>query len=129
MTTISQTYPNVLIPVNPTWKSDFECLHHLSQQCPCLQFIGVTTSYNVAPLFALEGSIYPEIEPPFRNCVGWVLKPTQKWVDISSNRRLSEVNKTLDSQTQQLNEMKVISEKPQVMLSSENLPDSARGLI
>ncbi|KAB8284739.1 hypothetical protein B0I72DRAFT_174159 [Yarrowia lipolytica] len=102
----SVTYPNVLIPVNPTWKSDFECLYHLSQQCPCLQFIGVTTSYNVAPLFALEGSIYPEIEPPFRNCVGWVLKPTQKWVGISSNRRLSEVNKTLDSQTQQLNEMK-----------------------
>lgn len=104
-----KTYPNVPIPVKPNWKNDLECLHYLQTQCPVLQFngvYGITPYYNVEPLYTLEGAIYPEISPLFRSSTGWDLKLTQKWVDINSSKRLNKIEKSLNTQTVLLNEMR-----------------------
>lgn len=110
-----ETYENVSIPINPPWKNDFECLHFLSQTCKALQFnsvYGVTPYFNVEPLYALEGAIYPEIAPMFKSCVGWDFKPTQKWVDINSSSRLTKIE-------QILGDLKTSQDKPKLALVGE----------
>ncbi|KAG5358377.1 hypothetical protein CJU89_4922 [Yarrowia sp. B02] len=95
-----KTYPNVPIPIQPTWKTDMEALHYLQKYCPALQFngvYGVTPYFDVEPLYPFEGSIYPQVAPLFRNCAGWDLKLTQKWVDINASRRLVKIEAALNN--------------------------------
>lgn len=99
-----KTYPEVRIPEKPTWKNYFECLHYLQRQCPVLQMnavYAITPYYNGNPLFALEGALFPQISPPIRSAPAWDLKPTQKWADINSYRKLDNIEKLLEANFKQ----------------------------
>ncbi|KAG5363756.1 hypothetical protein CJU89_2940 [Yarrowia sp. B02] len=113
---------NVPIPEKPLWKSDQDVLHYLAKFCNAIQFngvYGVTPSNNQYPLYALEGALYPWINPVMRQASGWDLKLTQKWLDLASVKRLNKIEKKLDSQTSLLYQLKVQQEKPKLALVGE----------